>query len=486
MSSFDARKPFSIEYRLLRHDGEYRWIADSGVPFYGPNGDFTGYIGSAMDITERRHVQEALYEADRRKDEFLATLSHELRNPIAPIRNAVQVLKTIDPAEPRLEWCRNVIDQQIAYMARLMEDLLDVSRITRDKLELRKQIIELREVIRTAVATSGPPIEAAGHKLVVILPPENMPVNADSTRLAQVFVNILNNAAKYMEKGGQIWLGAKVIPAVTSERTFSSLSPETAGDSAPLPPLAARAETLPAIAQVAGKGNGTAKEVIVSIKDTGIGISAALLPRIFDMFTQADASHEHSRGGLGIGLTLARHLINLHGGSIEANSEGVGKGSEFIVRLPLAEPCRELREYRAQAPAPARKSHVLKRILVIDDVHVQATSMAMLLEIMGFEVRIARDGPSALARVQEFLPDAALIDIGLPGMNGYDLARRIRALPQLKGIVLIAQTGWGRDMDRERSREAGFNYHLTKPIDHQLLEKILTRAPDAADSFNKA
>ena len=246
-----------------------------------------------------------------------------------------------------------------------------------------------------------------------------------------------------MDKSGQIWLGVKVVPA---------------------------------------EKNPDAQEAVVRIKDNKIGISADLLSRIFDVFTQADATSERSKGGLGIGLTLARHLVDLHGGSIQATSEGLGKGSEFIVRLPLAELVLDVNAGRRRAPEALRPIPSYKRILVVDDVRIQAKSMGMLLELMGFEVRIAHDGSGALAALQEFLPDVALIDIGLPEINRYEVARRIRALPQFKDILLIAQTGWGRDTDRERARQAGFDYHLTKPIDHQRLEKILTGRADPRDT----
>jgi CheY-like chemotaxis protein len=264
-----------------------------------------------------------------------------------------------------------------------------------------------------------------------------MLLDADATRLTQAFVNLLNNAAKYMDKNGQIWLGVKV--------------------------------TVPEKSQFG-------QEAVIRIKDNGIGISAELLPRIFDAFKQADAAHARSKGGLGIGLTLARHLIELHGGSIEAQSEGAGRGSEFIIRLPLMEAAVSADAKPPAAPAALPGAPVFKRILVVDDARAQAKSLSMLLQVMGFEVRTAHDAAAALATAQEFQPDLALIDIGLPGMNGYQLALRLRELPNLKDIVLIAQTGWGRDEDREQSRRAGFNYHLTKPIDHNLLEKILTGA----------
>jgi CheY-like chemotaxis protein len=270
-----------------------------------------------------------------------------------------------------------------------------------------------------------------------------MPLHADSTRLTQVFVNLLNNAAKYMEKSGQIWLGVKVLPAPAGKGTPSFRSPSMRGAASLSPSVPPEQE------------RGGAKEVVVRIKDNGVGISADFLPHIFDAFTQADVTSERSKSGLGIGLTLARHLVDLHGGSIEAESEGLGEGSEFIVRLPLAELCAEVHAGGQPAPAAVPEIPPFKRVLVVDDVRLQAQSMGMLLELMGFEVRMAHNGRAALTILQEFFPDVALIDIGLPGMNGYEVAQQIRALPQLKDIVVIAQTGWGRDTDREQARQAG-------------------------------
>jgi CheY-like chemotaxis protein len=269
-------------------------------------------------------------------------------------------------------------------------------------------------------------------------------------------VNLMNNAAKYMEQSGQIWLGVKVLPAPSAEPSRSDRSPA-------------------ALAQRAGE-NASDKEAVIRIRDNGIGISADLLPRIFDVFIQADGAAGHGKGGLGIGLTLARHLVGLHGGSIRAESEGLGRGSEFTVRLPLSEIRTDARSDGLRVPVAMLKVPAFKRILIVDDLRSQAKSMAMLLDLMGFESRVAYDGAGALTALEEFFPDVALIDIGLPGMSGYEVARRIRALPQFKDIMLIAQTGWGRHSDREQSREAGFDHHLTKPIDHQLLEKILRRS----------
>lgn len=446
-------------------DGSRSWWFNSRFVLTDRSGK--RYVGSlAVDITERKRLEEELEqriaelkEADRRKDEFLAMLSHELRNPLAPIANAVQILKTLDGAEPKLGWCRDLIDQQINLMSRLMEDLLDVSRITRDRLPLRKQLVELGAVVEDALQISRPLIEASGHMLTVDLPAQRLMLDGDPARLTQVFANLLNNAAKYMEGSGEIRFTARLGTALTLSR-FDKLRTGSAKAGEDGKPEAARVDT------------ATSNEVIVSVKDTGIGLAPEKLPHIFDMFFQVESGRERRYDGLGIGLTLARNLVELHGGTIEARSEGPGKGSEFIVRLPVA---RVDAVPAASEPAATQRPSALpgKRIAVVDDNKMQARSMAMLLQMMGYQARIAHDGESAIRMIAEFVPQVALIDIGLPGFNGYELARRLLGLPQLTGITLIAQTGWGRDEDRELSRQAGFEHHLIKPIDHQLLEKLL-------------
>ncbi len=393
-----------------------------------------GYANAyGFEITERRQAEAALREADRRKDEFIALLSHELRNPLAPISNAVHILKSIDYHDAKLDWSRDLIAEQVAYMARLLEDLLDVSRTTRGRLELRKEPLDLREVIREALSISSPAIIAAGHKLTVFLPPQKAAVHGDRIRLTQVFVNLLNNACKYTLNAGYIWMGAEL---------------------------------------------SSADEVMVRIRDSGMGIAPELLPRIFEMFVHGASDADGAQAGLGIGLSLAREIVRLHGGSITADSAGVGKGSEFIVRLPLAREEVASGELAVASSHPSTDNSPLpapspRRVLIVDDLEVQAKSLAMLLELDGFEVRVAFDGERALSIAAESLPDFVLLDLGLPGISGHEVARRIRQMTGAEKIVLIAQTGWGRDEDRQQSRAAGFDFHLTKPIDHSLLQKIL-------------
>jgi PAS domain S-box-containing protein len=384
------------------------------------------------DVTGQLQAQKALKEADRRKDEFLATLAHELRNPLAPMRNALQILRRADNRAAS-EQARAVLERQLLQMVRLIDDLLDVSRVTRGKLRLRTGRVELAAVVASAVETARPLIEASGHELTVALPPGPVPLDVDLTRLAQVFANLLNNAAKYTERGGRIWL--------TAERQGS--------------------------------------DVVVSVKDTGVGIAAEALPRLFEMFSQVDRSLEQSQGGLGIGLSLVKGLVEMHGGSVEARSEGPGRGSEFVVRLPVAVAGPE-----QEGTAPHSTSHatpVKRRILVVDDNRDSADTLAVVLTDLGNEVRTAFDGLEAVEAAAAFGPDVILLDIGLPKLNGYDACRRIRQQPGAKGIAIIAVTGYSQQEDRRRSLEAGFDQHLVKPVAVPALEQVLAEMVAATD-----
>lgn len=375
---------------------------------------------------ERLRLLNELKEADHRKDEFLATLAHELRNPLAPVRNAVQVLRLKGPDEPELRWGRDVIERQIEHLTRLIDDLMDLSRISRNKLELRKQRIELAEVIKGAVESSRPSMEQSGHELTVTLPPQPIYLNGDMVRLAQVFLNLLTNAAKYTERGGRIWL--------TAEQDGS--------------------------------------DVEIRVRDTGVGIPPEKLPRLFEMFFQVDRTLERSQGGLGIGLSLVRRLVELHGGRVEARSEGVGKGSEFIVHLPvLIEKPTPLPSREPSGNGKAKAAG--RRILVVDDNRDAADSLAMLLRLTGNVVHTAYDGLEGVEAAERFQPEVALFDIGMPKLNGYDACRRIREEAWGKGLLLIAMTGWGQEEDRRRTMEAGFNTHLVKPVDPTVLMNLL-------------
>ncbi len=377
------------------------------------------------DITDRTLALNALKEADRLKDEFLATLAHELRNPLAPLRSGLELMNMAGNDDPNIQQVRGMMERQLKQMVRLIDDLLDVSRISRNRLELRMERVELADVIRNAVETSRPLIEAAGHHFTVHVPLDGITVEADMTRLAQVFSNLLNNAAKYTEHGGRIRLAVE-------------------------------------------QRDGQAE---ISIKDNGIGIPPSMLPKVFEMFTQVDRSLEKAYGGLGIGLTLVKRLTEMHGGTVEARSEGYGTGSEFIVRIPVVPALPRAGNGTEQNARPEAAAG--SRILVVDDNQDSALAMAMMLRLLHNETRIANDGVAALAAAEEFRPDVILLDIGMPGMNGYDVAKRIREEEWGRGIFLIALTGWGQEEDRRRSREAGFDHHLLKPVEPTVLKKLL-------------
>jgi len=390
------------------------------------------FIGVVRDITERKRAEERLRQlaadlsnADRRKDEFLATLAHELRNPLAPIRNGLHLMKWAGSDAEAVERSRSMMERQIEQMVRLVDDLMDISRINQGKIELRKEHVSLGAVIASAVETSRPLIEEMGHEFTVVMPKPSIIVDADSTRLAQVFMNLLNNSAKYSERGGHIWL--------TVERQGS--------------------------------------DVVVSVRDTGIGIPADKLTSIFDMFSQVDRSLEKSQGGLGIGLSLVKRLVEMHGGRIEAKSDGPGRGSEFVVRLPVdVEASRPQAADKQEEPAAPKSS---LRILIVDDNKDGADSLAMVLKMMGNDTRTAYDGKEGVELAGEFRPEVVLFDIGMPKLNGYEACRLIRKQPWGRKVIVIAVTGWGQEDDRQRSHDAGFDHHMVKPVDPQVLMKML-------------
>jgi CheY-like chemotaxis protein/nitrogen-specific signal transduction histidine kinase len=374
-----------------------------------------------------RETDQALRDADRRKDEFLATLAHELRNPLSLIRNVVTLQKAPDVLEDDGRWGQDIIDRQVNYLTRLTDDLFDVSRITRDKLVLQKEPADLSEIIKTAVESSRPLIDQRQHRLSENIPARLIAIDADRVRLTQVFMNLLNNAAKYSPDPGQIQIDVEV-----------------AGDT-----------------------------VLVRIKDTGIGIAAENMPHLFDLFYQVDRSYTRAEGGLGLGLTLVRRLVEMHGGNVEVRSEGLNRGSEFIVRLPLLPPGTAIRQNPEEIDNTGLSTTCFRRILVADDFPESAATLARLLQQDGNEVRVAQDGIEAFEVAERFHPDIAVLDIAMPKLNGYEAARKIREQPWGKNIVLIALTGWGQQQDRQRTHDAGFDAHLTKPVNYDAIMEIL-------------
>jgi len=388
----------------------------------------------------RRRIQ-ALEAAQRQTDEFLATLAHELRNPLAPIKNAVSLMQMGGLTASMTEWYRTVIDRQVTHLTRLVDDLLDVSRLHNGKITLKREPVDLALVVESAVDSSRPLVQARQHALEVLLPDEPLRVEGDLTRLVQVVLNLLTNAAKYTPEGGHIRVA------------------------------------------VAREG----AEATIRVRDDGVGIPADLLPRVFDLFTQGDRSPERAEGGLGIGLALVQSLVERHGGVVEARSDGAGRGSELVVRLPaLATALKVPGGAGAERRPDGLPESGPRRVLVVDDDRDAAESMTVLLELWGHEVRIAYDGRDAVGLAAAYRPEAVLLDIGLPGMNGYEVARRLRALPGCENAILVAVTGYGQDEDRRRSRESGCDHHLTKPVEPAVLQSLLAAAPRPGEPVEPA
>jgi PAS domain S-box-containing protein len=411
--------------------GQALWMAYKVLRLDDPRGQPVAIATVSQDVTERRRMEDSLRglaadlaDADRRKDEFLATLAHELRNPLAPLTNTLEFLKRSSNQDASVRRGLDTMERQLEQLVRLVDDLLDLSRITHNRIELRKRPVELASVLRQAVLAAQPLADAARHTIEVDVPSEPVYLHADPVRLTQVFGNLLNNSCKYTPPGGTI--------RVTAQRDDQS--------------------------------------AVVTVTDTGIGIPRDRLASIFDMFAQVDQTLERSQGGLGIGLTLVKRLVEMHSGSVEAQSAGEGHGSTFVVRLPAA---LDVAYVAQPAATETQTSSATHRILVVDDNEDSADSLAMLLQLTGHEVFIAHDGHSALDAAEQHRPGVALLDIGLPSLNGYDVCRRIRQEPWGKTMVLIALTGWGQDEDRRRSQEAGFDGHLVKPVDHTRLLTLL-------------
>ncbi|HVY05612.1 MAG TPA: ATP-binding protein [Burkholderiales bacterium] len=396
------------------------------APVLGADGEVESIVSTSRDVTERKQAEQALQEADRQKNAFIAQLAHELRNPLAPIRNANRVFRLGEHTNPEMLWAGEVIDRQIDHLTRLIDDLLDVSRISRNKVDLRRSRILLQDVVQGAVEISRPVIDQNGHELAIALSPEPVYLLADLARLIQVLMNLLINAAKYTPAGGRIEL-------------------------------------------IAGREHGDA---VMRVRDNGMGILPSMLPRLFEMFFQADSSMERSQGGLGIGLSLVKSVVELHGGTVEARSAGLGQGAEFIVRIPATGATA------GPAPGPTKSDIGLaasakRRVLVVDDNRDSAESLAIYLQLGGHEVHTAYDGEEALEHADSFRPEVILLDIGMPKLNGYEVCRRLRKEEWGRSMLIVAQTGWGQEEDKRRTREAGFDEHLVKPVDPTYVARIV-------------
>ena len=409
----------------VHKDGRRFWANAVITALFDKEGGVRGFAKVTRDLTDRRRIDQ-LQEADRLKNEFLALLAHELRNPLAPIRSAVHILGSREAADDELARAREIAERQVQHMSRLLDDLLDVARVSQGKLELRREVIDVSRIVRRAVEAEQPFIQERGLELTVDAPAVGLGVDADPTRLQQVLTNLLNNAAKYTESGGHIWLTA------------------------------------------AAEGD----RVVLRVRDSGIGIDPPLIPRLFELFVQGERRMERSAGGVGVGLALVKKLVEMHGGSVHVFSAGLGRGSEFVVRLPLVDIAP-----RATAPHTTRESRPAGkrslRILVVDDNVDAADGLKMLLELSQEQVRVAYDGESALKIARDFRPQVVLLDVGMPRMDGYEIARRLKAAPETRETVLVAVTGWGQPEDRKRSREAGFDHHLVKPVEPSTLERLL-------------
>jgi PAS domain S-box-containing protein len=420
-----------------RRDGTRFWASGVVTPLYDDDGRLRGFAKVLRDITERRRMEEELrrradelLEADRQKNNFLAMLAHELRNPLSPVLNALELMKLPDIPPERLAQARAMVEEQVRHMAALVDDLLDVSRITRGKIALKRQRLDLNELLRGAVEAARPLMESHQVELEVLPASEPLPVEADPTRMVQVLANLLNNGAKYTPAGGRV--------AISARRE--------------------------------------GEQVEVRVRDNGVGIDARTLPRVFDLFAQADRTLDRTQGGLGIGLTLVRNLVELHGGTVSAHSDGLGRGSEFVVRLPAARqaPGPDGVAARPEPPQQASSPSARKlRVLVVDDNRQSAESLAVLIRHWGHHPCLAFDGDEALEAADRHLPELILLDIGLPKLDGYQVAARLRERPEAADLVIVAMTGYGQDDDRRRALDAGFDIHLVKPVEPKFLRNLL-------------
>ena len=434
-AALEGSGTFRAQTLHVRHDGSSLHVESTVSRLRDAGGEPIGTLWVLRDVSERvrvesarRAAEDALREADRRKDEFLATLAHELRNPLAPISNALQILRlSHEPAV--VGKAHGIIERQLLQMVHLVDDLLDVSRISQDKVVLRRAPVDVAAVVQNALETSRPLVDAGRHELTVRLPaPRTLTVDADVTRLTQIIANLLNNAAKYTPEGGRV--------------------------------------------EVSAQREG--EQALICVKDSGVGIPPEMLPRVFDMFAQVDRSLERAQGGLGIGLALVRRLVEMHGGTVQVSSEGPGRGSTFCVRLPLTAAAVPADEPTLTQPLQGHDADRIP-VLIVDDNVDSAESLSRLLQMLGYRTRTANDGLEAVQLAEAFRPRVVLLDIGLPGLSGHDAARRIRAEPWGREMLLIALSGWGQDDDRRKSKEAGFDHHFVKPVDLEALTALLVR-----------
>ena len=427
---------FEAEVRLRDRQGKYHWHLIRSVPVSDDSGRVLRRFGTATDIHDRKLAEYELLEADRRKDVFLAMLAHELRNPLAPIFNAVSIMAITEDDPDTQRWSRDLIERQVRHLAKLVDDLLDVSRITQGKIKLTKSPLPVSTFINAAVESSRPLIDSGHHRLDVSMSKETLRVEGDLTRLTQIVLNLLNNAAKFSPEGGHIHLSACQ----------------------------------------------DGSQVAIRVRDEGEGIPRDMLGRVFDLFTQVNHSIDRSQGGLGVGLTLVRRLAEMHGGSIEVQSDGPGKGSEFLVRLPLISPETASSESQKVTTGGNNKSGCSRRILIVDDSPQFVSSLAELLTLLGHDIETAYDGLAAGEKALAFNPDFVFLDIGMPRMDGFEVARRLRAEPLLGGVSIVALTGYGSESDRKRSKESGFDHHLVKPVELDALLAILERTTQVGSS----
>jgi PAS domain S-box-containing protein len=439
-ASIEDGGDFDIEVRNVWADGGVHWVLARGRAAHEPGRARTRLVGISLDITERKSVEEELErqaaqlrQADRRKDEFLATLAHELRNPLAPLRTGLEVLKRA-PNTDAAHRAREMMDRQVGHMVRLIDDLLEISRITLGKVILKKERVTIQSVLDAAIETSRPSIDSARHTLAVKVPDDLIWVDADRTRLAQIVSNLLNNSAKYTPSGGYVEVTATL------------------------------------------DGN----EAVIRVRDNGMGIPQESVPEAFELFSQLNRALDRSQGGLGIGLALVKRLVDMHGGRIDAESEGLGRGSTFTIRIPALPAAAST----AVVPGPeADRAQDTRRVLVVDDNYDAAESLAELLGTLGHHTRVAHSGVEAVATALEFQPDLVFLDIGMPGISGYEVAKRLRTHPEVASAMIVALTGWGTEEDKRRAKDAGFDEHVTKPIEIGVIENVLARAAVSRSAY---